>query len=171
MLAGARSIVAALLCGTAALSACSSGPERPAPGDDVVMDKSWQVIGIYTAPQAPNAITDALPQAPSLTFGTRGFVGTTGCAPFRATASYQRAGEPAAVNDADAVRIDSIAFDTPRADCTGAALWAHNQLSRLLHDDAQFDLNIDPANQLILTLQDGQVDSPAIRFASLNSVD
>ena len=41
---------------------------------------------------------------------------------------------------------------------------------RLITEDSAFDMKVDTVNQLILTLRTDAVDSPAIRFASLNKV-
>lgn len=53
------------------------------------------------------------------------------------------------------------------ASCEAGQAWAHNHLSRLFIPGARFNISLDPNNQLILTLRDGRVDSPAIRFAAL----
>ncbi|QPK79479.1 META domain-containing protein [Corynebacterium lizhenjunii] len=142
------------------LAACSS-PE-------VVQDRSWQVVGIYTSPDSPSTIPDTVNPAPSLTLGTAGLVGTTGCAQFRGRADYTHDGQPAAVDTANTLRISSIDFAAPREDCAHESLWAHNQLERLLRADNTFDLRMDKNSELVLTLQDERVDSPAIRFVSLS---
>lgn len=167
-----RTIAVAAVAAATVATACSSpAPEPTAPGDAVVIDKSWQVIGIYTAPDAPSTISDSTPQVPSFTLGPRGMVGTTGCATFRARASFSNDNQPANVNEADSLHIDAIEFGPQSGDCVGAALWAHNHLTRLLAEGHEFGMTVDTTNQLVLTLRDGKVDSPAIRAASLNRVD
>ena len=160
-----KKILAPLLALT--LAACGTPEDNAAPGDQVRMDKSWQVVGIYTAADATSSIPESVQPAPSLTLGTQGLVGTSGCAQFRADATYLNGEEESNVEDADAVRIDSVHVDDTRADCTGESLWAHNQLTRLLAQDHEFTLRVDENNQMVFTLRDGRVDSPAIRFVSL----
>lgn len=161
-------VFTALIAMAPGLSACGTSHEPQAAGNQQVIDKSWQVIGIYTAPDAPSAISDAASAAPSMTFGSRGIVGTSGCAQFKARASYFHGSDPSGVDDADNLHIDGIDWDSTHKVCDGELLWAHNQLTRLLVKDNSFDVRVDPGNQLILTLHTSRVDSPAIRFASLN---
>ena len=169
--AALKAAAAAVALSASLLSGCGSSDDtEQAPGNHEVMDKSWQVIGIYTTPDGPSTIPDSVPIAPSMTFGSHGIVGTSGCAQFRARASYFRGTEDAAVNDADNLRIDGIEWDSTRDGCTGESLWAHNQIVRLITEDSAFDMKVDTVNQLILTLRTDAVDSPAIRFASLNKV-
>ena len=104
-------------------------------------------------------------------------LGSTGCEQFSAEVTYFNAAsdsanpDPTELRKADAVRIDSIVFDTEgetgSMECTGEMLWTHNNLSRLYAQGNEFDITVDKNNQLILTLQDGRVDSPAIRYIGL----
>lgn len=150
------------------LAACGSNePEEPqVPGNDRLMDKNWQAIGIYTSPDAPSMIPEEATEAPTITFGQDAAIGTTGCARFRAEVSYTAHNEKVYPEDADTLRIDAIEFDEKSDNCEGEVAWAHSRLTQLLTDDHEFDITIDSNNQLVLTLRDGKVDSPAIRYAS-----
>ena len=64
-----KKILAPLLALT--LAACGTPEDNAAPGDQVRMDKSWQVVGIYTAADAPSSIPESVQPAPSLTLGTQ----------------------------------------------------------------------------------------------------
>ncbi|APT91924.1 hypothetical protein CPHO_02240 [Corynebacterium phocae] len=162
-----RRVVAAALAGIFALtslSGCGSGADP----DTVVVDRSWQVSGIYTSADSPSVIPNAITQPPSLTFGARGLVGTSGCAQFRATASYFRAGEKSNVEDADRLTLDSVSWKPMDGDCAGEQLWAHNQFTRLFAQGHGFGLSSPDKDQLILTLEDAGVEPPSLRLVSVN---
>src|SRR5699024_5267885 len=101
----------------------------------------------------------------------------TGCAQFNAQVSYfsddaDAGGDAAAeLRKAESVRIDAIVYDTEgetgSVERSGARLWAHNNLSRCYAEGNACDIEVDTNNQLILTLQDDVVDSPAIRYIGL----
>src|SRR5699024_2417628 len=101
----------------------------------------------------------------------------TGCEEFSAEVSFfsedpdLQGKDPTDLSNTEAVRSDSNLLDTEgetgRVDCTGEMLWTHNNLSRLYTEGNTFDIAVDKNNQLILTLQDGRVDSPAIRYIGL----
>src|SRR5699024_12749092 len=101
-------------------------------------------------------------------------LGATGCEQFSADDTYfydaadSAIPDPTELRKADAVRIDSIVFDTEgetgSMECTGEMLWTHNNLSRLYAQGNDFDITVDKNNQLMLMLQDGRVDFPAIRY-------
>lgn len=140
-----KPVVLALVLG---LAACA------APADDRVVDRDWQAIGIYTAPGASSAVP---PQAPSISFSKTGAVGTTGCSRFVADVDFHD----------DAVRFDSVTWGEQSPNCDGQSAWAHNTLTKLFVEGNDFTVAINPNDQLILTLRDGKVDSPAVRFVAL----
>ncbi|WJY90456.1 hypothetical protein [Corynebacterium confusum] len=145
----------------------SEPPAPTAPGDERIVGKDWQVTGIYTDPEALSTISEAVTNVPSISFGESTAVGTTGCARFVAKVSYAEGEDAANVRDADYLRFDEVRYDERSEDCTGEAAWAHNSLSRLIATDREFDISINPNHQLVLTLRDGKVDSPAVEFVSL----
>lgn len=170
----APSLAAAVL-----LAGCSTPDDAPPQplGDDRVGGKTWQAIGIYTSPESNGAISENTVSVPRVVFGETSMIGSTGCEQFNAQVSYfsddADADDDAAaeLRKADSVRIDSIVYDTEgetgSVECTGEMLWAHNNLSRLYAEGNAFDIEVDTNNQLILTLQDDVVDSPAIRYIGL----
>lgn len=160
-------VVASMLLSAAVVAGCGE-KEPQAPGDPVVAEKTWQVMGIYTSAQAPSIIPDRVVPAPIMSFGNSGLVGDTGCARFIAQVTYHQGDERAHVSEADSLHIDSMKLDDARPGCAGENLWAHNQLTRLLREGYDFDMQVDPNNQLVLRLRDGRVDSPAIRLVSLS---
>lgn len=161
------------------LAGCSTPDDAPPEplGDDRVGGKTWQAIGVYTSPESNGAISENALMVPRVVFGETSMIGSTGCEHFRAEVSYfsdapDAQGDSAAeLRKADSVRIDSIAYDTEgetgNVECSGEMQWTHNNLSRLYVEGNEFDIAVDKNNQLILTLQDDLVNSPAIRFVGL----
>ncbi|MFS8937719.1 hypothetical protein [Corynebacterium sp. c25Ua_89] len=163
-----RVITAALLAASMTLGACGSEDEGPQPrGDERIVGKDWQVVAIYTKPDEPSAIPQTAKAVPQMSFGESSIVGSTGCAPFQAKVSYSEAEDTANIRDADTMHIDKVRMDTRPDDCTGSALWADNLLRNLLAEDHDFEVRLNPNNQLVLTLDTAEVDSPAIRMVSL----
>ncbi|MDY3126726.1 MAG: hypothetical protein SOW59_01140 [Corynebacterium sp.] len=151
------------------MSACGSADQAPLAvhGDERITDKTWQVVGIYTAPQARSAIPDSMVDVPTLVFGQDSLLGTTGCQRFRADVTYNAA-PSTPIDRITEVSIDAITFDTDASlsDCTGDRLWAHNSLTRLYSVGNAFDVYVNKNDELSLTLQDDLVDSPAVKFIS-----
>lgn len=175
-----KKFFAGCLAATALIVAGCSTPDDAPPqplGDDRVGGKTWQAIGVYTSPETNGAISENTLSVPRVVFGETSMLGSTGCEQFSAEVSYfsedsdSATPDPTELRKADAVRIDSIVFDTEgetgSMECTGEMLWTHNNLSRLYAQGNEFDITVDKNNQLILTLQDGRVDSPAIRYIGL----
>ena len=175
-----KKFFAGWLAATALIVAACSTPDGAPPqplGDDRVGGKTWQAIGVYTSPETNGAISENTLSVPRVVFGETSMLGSTGCEQFSAEVSYfsedsdSATPDPTELRKADAVRIDSIVFDTEgetgSMECTGEMLWTHNNLSRLYAQGNEFDITVDKNNQLILTLQDGRVDSPAIRYIGL----
>ncbi|PQM74335.1 hypothetical protein [Corynebacterium sp. J010B-136] len=174
-----KSFVGYLAAAAVFLASCSTpdgAPPQPL-GDDRVGGKTWQAIGVYTSPETNGAISENTLSFPRVVFGETSMLGSTGCEQFSAKVTYfsdasdSENPDPTELRKADAVRIDSIVFDTEgetgSMECTGEMLWTHNNLSRLYAQGNEFDITVDKNNQLILTLQDGRVDSPAIRYIGL----
>ncbi|MDO5032410.1 hypothetical protein [Corynebacterium sp.] len=163
----------AALCAAAAvaalgLGACGSEEQGPAPrGDAGVVGKQWQVIGLYTAPDAPSGIPRGIATVPQMSFGESSVVGDTGCAAFTAEVSFSAEDKPANIRDAEAMRVDSVRYDAPRQPCEGSSSWAHNLMHNLISEGHEFDFTLDPNNQLVLTLRTGAVDSPSIQMTAL----
>ncbi|MEX3517527.1 hypothetical protein VVR26_08805 [Corynebacterium camporealensis] len=164
--------IKALVCGAVAaslLSACGSeeptGPQ--APGDERIVGKDWQVVGIYTNPDSPSTIPDSLVEVPHISFGESSAVGTTGCTRFTAEVSFSTGEDSTNIRDADVMHLDEITYDEPSESCTGAANWADTSMRHLLREGNDFDISMNPNNQLVLTLDTDEVDSPALRLVSL----
>ncbi|MFW9224073.1 hypothetical protein [Corynebacterium striatum] len=163
-----RLLTAVMLVATVGLSACGSEDEGPTPrGDERIVGKDWQVVAIYTKPDEPSAIPQNAVSVPQMSFGESSIVGSTGCSPFQAKVSYTEGEDAANTRDADLMTIDKVRIDTRPDDCTGSALWADNLLRNLLAEEHKFEVRLNPNNQLVLTLDTAEVDSPAIRMVSL----
>lgn len=172
-------IAGGLAAAALSLAACSTPDDAPPEplGDDRVGGKTWQAIGVYTSPETNGAISENALVVPRVVFGETSMIGSTGCEHFNAKVSYfsddpeSDQDSSAELRKADSVRIDSIVFDTEgetgEVECSGEMQWTHNNLSRLYVEGNEFDIDVDKNNQLILTLQDDLVNSPAIRFVGL----
>lgn len=157
-LSPARLVPVALLA--TVLSSCSAA--APQPELDGIIDRQWQVIGIYTSPQLPSAIPAEVVVVPHLTLGRTSAVGSTGCADFAAEISYTAAGDAAA----DTVSFDELRWRHSDRECSEQERWVHNRIEDFIATGNSFDMVRDHNDQLILTLVDERVDSPALRFAA-----
>ena len=161
-------MMVAALC-LAALSGCSSD-EAPTPrGDDIIVGKQWQVINLYTAPDARSAIAPDTAQVPLMSFGEHTVVGSTGCVPFTAEVSFTEGEKDSTIWDADGMLVEKVDYESVAAgeECTGSAQWADKLLRSLIAQGHEFDFKLNQNNQLVLTLRTDKVDSPIIRMASL----
>lgn len=152
--------VVAALSAAVALTACGTEEGR-------IVGKNWQVIGIYTTPDAPSAIPETVAEVPDMVFGESTLIGTTGCTRYRAEVSYLDNNAAANIRDADTLRIDELVFDEQASACEGEGAWIHNRLTQILNQGSEYGMKLDPNDELILTVRDGQVDSPSLRLAAL----
>lgn len=157
---------ACCLLGTAA---CSNGEEDApqAPGDERIVGKNWQVVSIYTSPEAASTVPESLANVPQLSFGESSLVGSTGCSQFRGQVSYLGGEKRSNIRDADTLKIDEIEYSAANQDCLGSASWADGHMRNLLASGHEFDMRMNPNNQLILTLRTDAIDSPGLRMVSL----
>src|SRR5699024_447957 len=171
---------AGCLAATALIVAGCSTPDGVPPqplGDDRVGGKTWQAIGVYTSPETNGAISENTLSVPRVVFGETSMLGSTGCEQFSAEGTYFNDAsdsanpDPTELRKADAVRIEAIVLDTEGQpgcmECTGEMLRTHNSPSRLYAQGNEFDITVDKNSHLLLTLQGGRVDSPAIRHIRL----
>lgn len=160
------SVAAGAMLGCAACG--SNAPEAPqAPGDDRIVGKDWQVVSIYTAPDAASTVPESLVDVPQISFGESSLVGSSGCAQFRGHVSYHGVEERTNIREADTLRLDEIVYDTPKEDCEGAAGWTDGHMRNLMATGHEFSIRMNPNNQLVLTLRTDAIDSPALRMVSL----
>ena len=162
-------LAAAALC-AGALSGCGADDAEPtAPGDDTVVGKQWQVVNLYTTPDAPSAIAKDTTQVPHLSFGEHTMVGSTGCVPFTADVSFRHDEKDSTIWDADSMHVEEVTYEDAAAgpECTGSPQRVDFLLRNLIATSNDFSYEVNENNQLILTLRTDAVDSPIIRLATL----
>lgn len=109
--------------------------------------QQWHVVGVYTDPDAPVPRNTG---GASFTFTEDSFEGTTGCA--KASGDFD-----------DTVTLHNVQVGDP-GDCSGWARHTHDQLAQLLHDDTTFTVTRPTDNDLVLTLDTGTLDAPAVKL-------
>ena len=134
----------ALAAATTGLAACADE------STGTLLDSTWQITHIYSAPEDPTEVPADLAGVPRLGFSQNSMAGYTGCAPLQAQVSFSD---------------ESGKSDT---ECTGTKAWVHSHISDLLASGNRFALQFDARGELVLQLDDGQpIDSPALRMFSL----
>lgn len=154
------------------LVACSQNTAEPPMR---IAQRNWQVTAIFVDPQSPTNIPESVSPRPEMTFGESSATGSTGCARFQALVSYHRtagnsgedAEENTTIREANRVKVEKIKMDEPNEGCAGTSAWAHENLSGMLTEGAEFDIAFGTSEQLSLTLVDDRVDSPALRLSAL----
>lgn len=152
------------------LAGCSSAEEEPAPrGDDRIVGKDWQVINLYTSPDAPSSLPADTAHVPHMSFGEHTAVGSTGCVPFTAEVSFHKDDKTSTIWEGDVMRVEKATYESPprSGDCEGSMQWADSLMRNLIAEGHEFDFALNPNNQLVLTLRTDKVDSPIIRMAAL----
>ncbi|OFN75040.1 MULTISPECIES: hypothetical protein [unclassified Corynebacterium] len=152
------------------VAGCASTEEEPTPrGDDRIVGKDWQVINLYTSPDAPSTIPDDTAQVPHMSFGEHTAVGSTGCVSFTAEVSFHKDDKASTIWEGDVMRVEKAIYESPprSVDCEGSVQWADSLMRNLIAEGHEFDFSLNPNNQLVLTLRTDKVDSPIIRMASL----
>ena len=177
-------LTAAVLLPLTLTAGCGSSDDTPADAtdradvSDQITGRQWHAVGIYTSPEAPSRIPDNIAEQPTLVLGAGTAVGSTGCSRYSARVSYFTSAkedskpESANAEDADLMRVDSIKFaepagQSPNHECAGPAAWADKAMRNLFQAGHDFSIGLDPNGELVLRLADGEVDSPALRFAGL----
>ena len=152
------------------LTGCGSADEEPTPrGDDRIVGKDWQVINLYTSPDAPSSLPADTAQVPHMSFGEHTAVGSTGCVPFTAEVSFHKGNKASTIWEGDVMRVEKATYESPPngEDCEGSVRWADSLMRNLIAEGHEFDFALNPNNQLVLMLRTDKVDSPIIRMASL----
>ncbi|OFP66170.1 hypothetical protein HMPREF2978_05770 [Corynebacterium sp. HMSC074C01] len=152
------------------VAGCASTEEEPTPrGDDRIVGKDWQVINLYTSPDAPSSLPTDTAYVPHMSFGEHTAVGSTGCVSFTAEVSFHKDDKASTIWEGDVMRVEKATYESPprSADCEGSVQWADSLMRNLIAEGHEFDFALNPNNQLVLTLRTDKVDSPIIRMASL----
>ncbi|MDO4631260.1 MAG: hypothetical protein Q4A82_03125 [Corynebacterium sp.] len=140
------------------LGACGSQEE--------IIDTSWQVANVYTTPDYPAAVPDAVAGAVTINFGASTISGFTGCAPLQGTVNFNREGQPATSVDGDALHVDDIKFrPIDEAQCTGHIRFVHDAIVKFFeHPD--FRVTRPTGGELLLTVRSDNAyeDQPALRL-------
>ena len=119
-------VVCAVLLSGFALQGCGAKQEE-------IADTSWQVVGVYTTPNYPATVPDAVAGAVAVNFGATTISGFTGCAPLQGTVSFTQAGKPANSVDGDALHVEKVTYrQVDEEQCTGHIRFVHDAIVRFL---------------------------------------
>lgn len=141
--------VAAVVCSGSLLAGCA---ER-AHVDTV----TWQITDVYVSSDTPSGVPDDIAGKAVLVFGRSTLAGNTGCAPLHGKVSY----DGASPQDATSLTISSLRVDDPSPECSGQAMYVHQELVSML--EGGFDFRHED-HELVLQKQPSGLDSPAIRL-------
>lgn len=149
-----------LLSASVGLAAC--GNEETG----AILDSTWQITHIYSAPEDPTEVPTDIAGVPRLGFSQNSMAGYTGCAPLQAQVSFSDdSGASVAANDASFVLLNEVISDEIDTECTGTAAWVHSHIADLLQSGNRFALHFDSRGELVMQLDDGQpINSPALRM-------
>ena len=152
-----------LAAATTGLAACADE------STGTLLDSTWQITHIYSAPEDPTEVPADLAGVPRLGFSQNSMAGYTGCAPLQAQVSFSDvSGNSAPAGAASFVLLNEVIIDESDTECTGTKAWVHSHISDLLASGNRFALQFDARGELVLQLDDGQpTDSPALRMFSL----
>ncbi|AZA08492.1 hypothetical protein [Corynebacterium pseudopelargi] len=148
-----------LVIGTC-LSVCLGACAQPEP----IQNVQWQVTNLYTTPEYPSELPDAVAGAVTLTFGASSMTGDTGCARLQAVVDYDTK-DPA---EAKEMTVREIEFDPiDEKQCTGHARFVHDHMVEILHD-GHFDIRPEPnSSAKVLLKQSDQFQRPGLRIATV----
>lgn len=157
---GAAAVAVATTFGLAACADESTG---------TLLDSTWQITHIYSAPEDPTEVPAQLAGVPRLGFSQNSMAGYTGCAPLQAQVSFSDdSGASVAAGDAEYVLLNEVITDDIDTECTGTAAWVHSHIADLLQSGKRFAIDFDARGELVLRLDDGHpVNSPALRMFRL----
>lgn len=149
-----------LLSASVGLAAC--GNEETG----ALLDSTWQITHIYSAPEDPTEVPTDIAGVPRLGFSQNSMAGYTGCAPLQAQVSFSDdSGASVAASEASFVLLNEVISDEIDTECTGTAAWVHSHIAGLLQSDNRFALHFDSRGELVMQLDDGQpINSPALRM-------
>lgn len=152
-------VVCAVLLSGFVLQGCGAKPEE-------IADTSWQVVGVYTTPNYPATVPDAVAGAVAVNFGATTISGFTGCAPLQGTVSFTQAGKPANSVDGDALHVEKVSYrQVDEEQCTGHIRFVHDAIVRFFeHHD--FAVSRPTGGELLLTVSGSELydDAPALRL-------
>ncbi|MDK4278039.1 hypothetical protein R3O65_01775 [Corynebacterium pseudodiphtheriticum] len=149
-----------LLSASVGLAAC--GNEETG----ALLDSTWQITHIYSAPEDPTEVPTDIAGVPRLGFSQNSMAGYTGCAPLQAQVSFSDdSGTSVAASEASFVLLNEVISDEIDTECTGTAAWIHSHIAGLLQSGNRFALHFDSRGELVMQLDDGQpINSPALRM-------
>lgn len=149
-----------LLSASVGLAAC--GNEETG----ALLDSTWQITHIYSAPEDPTEVPTDIAGVPRLGFSQNSMAGYTGCAPLQAQVSFSDdSGASVAASEASFVLLNEVISDEIDTECTGTAAWVHSHIAGLLQSGNRFALHFDSRGELVMQLEDGQpINSPALRM-------
>lgn len=149
-----------LLSASVGLAAC--GHEETG----ALLDSTWQITHIYSAPEDPTEVPTDIAGVPRLGFSQNSMAGYTGCAPLQAQVSFSDdSGASVAASEANFVLLNEVISDEIDTECTGTAAWVHSHIAGLLQSGNRFALHFDSRGELVMQLDDGQpINSPALRM-------
>lgn len=152
-------VVCAVLLSGFALQGCGAKQEE-------IADTSWQVVGVYTTPNYPATVPDAVAGAVAVNFGATTISGFTGCAPLQGTVSFTQAGKPANSVDGDALHVEKVSYrQVDEEQCTGHIRFVHDAIVQFFeHHD--FAVSRPTRGELLLTVSGSELydDAPALRL-------
>ncbi|MCG7252607.1 hypothetical protein [Corynebacterium pseudodiphtheriticum] len=153
-------LAGALLSASVGLAAC--GNEETG----ALLDSTWQITHIYSAPEDPTEVPTDIAGVPRLGFSQNSMAGYTGCAPLQAQVSFSDdSGASVAASEASFVLLNEVISDEIDTECTGTAAWVHSHIAGLLQSGNRFALHFDSRGELVMQLDDGQpINSPALRM-------
>lgn len=149
-----------LLSASVGLAAC--GNEETG----ALLDSTWQITHIYSAPEDPTEVPTDIAGVPRLGFSQNSMAGYTGCAPLQAQVSFSDdSGTSVAASEASFVLLNEVISDEIDTECTGTAAWIHSHIAGLLQSGNRFALHFDSRGELVMQLDDWQpINSPALRM-------
>ena len=152
-------VVCAVLLSGFSLQGCGAKQEE-------IADTSWQVVGVYTTPNYPATVPDAVAGAVAVNFGATTISGFTGCAPLQGTVSFTQAGKSASSVDGDALRVEKVTYrQVDEEQCTGHIRFVHDAIVQFFeHHD--FAVSRPTEGELLLTVSGSELydDAPALRL-------
>ncbi|AFM08053.2 hypothetical protein [Corynebacterium pseudotuberculosis] len=130
-----------------------------------VAGSQWQVTNVYTTPEFPNEVPDAIAGSVMMSFGDSSMTGFTGCAPFQGKVSFSAEGkQDVAPQDADRLTVQAVKFQPiDDATCEGRTRYIHDSLVSIIVD-ASFNVRHDSPDVMTLLRSGDSVDAPAIRL-------
>lgn len=133
-------------------------------------DSSWQVTEVYTTPDYPPEVPEAIAGAVVVNFGNSTLNGFTGCAPFNATVEFTKTeGDQQVIStsaEADRMKIPEVIFGDSEGDCTGHVEFVHTAMMDFLKSQ-EFNLSRPEEKEMVITVYSADpqaVDQPAIRL-------